>query len=282
MSEASDLQAVLLEATRLSEEGLDGDALDLLLDNEAANADDPMLLCMIGALAGHLGAEGMAVDFFNRCLQQDPTDPQILLTAGAGLAAAGDPGAEPALRLAAVTNPDLAAARMHYGAYLVRAGILDQGLEELLAARSLDAGDPDIRRELGIAYQLAGRSGDALEELEAAAAAAPDDPEVRVLWALALVEAGDLPRAAEELYPLGEPLADDGQLQLLFALLFAAQGWADEAWLALSRAEAAQPPVDPAALREVEEALEGGEDPARDLLSEEVAPSALRERIFLS
>lgn len=278
----TDLQAVLLEATRLSEDERDAEALDLLLEAEPAHAQDPILLCMIGALAGHLGAEGMAVDFFTRCLEQEPTDPQILLTAGAGLAAAGDPGAEPALRMAAITNPNLAAARMHYGAHLVRSGLAEQGLEELLAARTLDPADPDVRRELGIAHLLSGRTLEALDELEAASAAAPEDAEGRVLWALALIEADDLSRAAEELHPLAESLVEDGYLQLVLALLFAAQGWENEAWLALSRAEAVEPPLDPAAIREVEEAVEGGEGAARFLLVEELAPSALRERIFLA
>lgn len=278
----SDLQSVLLEATRLSEEGQDSDALELLLESEGEHSDDPMLLCMIGALAGHLGAEGMAVDFFNRCLQQQPTDAQVLITAGAGLAAAGDPGAEPALRLAAVTNPELAPARMHYGALLIRSGILEQGVEELLEARRLDPSDADIRRELGIAYLLSARSDEALDELESASAAGPEDWEARLLWSLAMINAKEIDRAAEELHPLGELLADDGNTQLLLALVFATQEWEDEAWLALSRAEAAEPPVDPAALREVEEALEAGSDAAQLLLLEEVAPSALRERIYLT
>ena len=278
----TDLQTALLEATRLSDEGRDGDALDLLLEIEPDHADDPVLLCMIGALAGHLGAEGMAVDFFLRCLATDPVDPQILITAGAGLAAAGDPGAEPALRMAAVTHPEIAAARMHYGALLVRSGVLEQGRDELVAARGLDPEDPDIRRELGIAYFLEGRTEEALEELESAAAAGPEDPEVRLLWGLALVEQRRIAEGAEALHPLAEAVPEDGQVQLLLALAFAAEGWEDEAWLALSRAEAIDPPVDAASLREVEEALEAGTDAALDLLTEEVAPIALRDRIFLS
>src|SRR5688572_14265000 len=102
------------------------EALESLLAAEPGNPDDPALLCMIGALAAQLGSEGMAVDYFNRCIDQNPTDVEILILAGAGLAAVGDPAAEPALRLAALTAPGNAAARSNYGALLVRNGLVEQ------------------------------------------------------------------------------------------------------------------------------------------------------------
>ena len=59
--QGEDLQSTLLEADRLSEAGQDAEALELLLAAEQRHADDPTLLCMIGALAGQLGVEGMAL-----------------------------------------------------------------------------------------------------------------------------------------------------------------------------------------------------------------------------
>lgn len=54
----------------------------------------------------------------------------------------------------------------------------------------------------------------------------------------------------------------------------------NEAWVALSRAEEAESRVDAAVLKEVEEAIESGEESMRALLLDEIAPSALRERLF--
>jgi Tfp pilus assembly protein PilF len=61
-------------------------------------------------------------------------DPQLLALAGAGLAAFDDPEAEPTLRAAALTGPDLAVTRLHYGAYLSREGMFVEALEQLEAA----------------------------------------------------------------------------------------------------------------------------------------------------
>jgi Flp pilus assembly protein TadD len=272
----------LLEASRFAESGEEAEALRLLLATEPDHPEHATLLCMIGALAAHLDAEGIAVDFFHRCLAQNPTDPGLLVTAGAGLAAAGDPEAEPALRMAALLAPALPAARMHYGALLVRSGLLEQGLNELTTARDLDPEDAVIRRELAVGFLLGSRPADALTELDAAVAAAQDDSDSRLLLGLTLLEEGDPARAAEELYPLGVTLAHDGQVQLLLALLFALQGWENEAWLALSRAEAVDEPLDPALVRDAEEAIEEGGEAIRSLLTEEIAASLLRERLSRS
>lgn len=272
----------MLEADRLSEAGQDEEALELLLAAEPANADDPTLLCMIGALAAQLGGEGMAVDYFTRCVDQNPTDVEVLILAGTGLAAAGDPAAEPALRLAALTAPSHPVARMQYGALLVRNGLLEQGIDELETSRSLDPAEAETHRHLGIAYLMQGRASEALAELEVAAEADSEDGETRLLWGLALLENDQLDAAAEVLYPLGEAMAQDGMVQVLLALTYNLSGWEEEAWVAFSRAETAEPVVDAAVLREAEEALSQGEDAVRDLLLDELAPTSLRERMFLS
>ena len=273
------LEEQLLAASELSDEGRWQEALALLLELEPDHSDNATLLCMVGVVADQLGSTGMAVDFFRRTLEQEPTDPQLLTTAGAGLAAARHPDAEAALRLAALSAPDYLPARMHYGAFLARAGLFDEAFAELGAAQELDPEDGEVRRRLGIAYMLAGRGAEAVAELEIAAAEAADDPEATFLFGLLLIQEGDASRAAEELYPLGEVLAEDAESQVLLALLFAAEGWENEAWLALSRAEAATVRGDPEVVREVEEAIEAGEEASRTLLLQEVVPSALRDRI---
>ena len=278
-SDRETLEERLLEASELSDQDRWEEAFAVLLSAEPEHPDDAMLLTMLGVAAEQLGSDGMAVDFFRRALDQQPTDPQLLVTAGAGLAAARHPDAEPALRLAALSAPDHLPARMHYGAYLARSGLFGEALVELGAARDLDPEDADVRRRLGIAYLLAGRTTEARDELEIAAAEATDDPETLLLFGLVLIQSDDLARAAEELYPLGEVLADDPESQTLLALLFASEGWEEQAWVALSRAEAAPEGSDPEVLREVEEAIEAGAEASREVLLEQVVPGALRDRI---
>lgn len=279
VEDSSSLEAILLEASRLSDSGSVSQAVRLLLSAESDHPDDATLLCMIGVLSDHLGSAGMAADYFRRCLEQDPTDPQILVRAGAGLAPSGDAAAEAALRLAALTAPELALARRHYGAYLVRSGLLEQGLEELLAAHRLATGDPETALELGIGYLIAGRAREALLVLEEVAAA---DPFAQLIHGLTLIQEEELESAAEELYSVAEHFAQEVDIQGVLALLFASQGWEEEAWLALSRAEGASPPADPEVIRQIEETLELDEVAIRTLLLEELAPSALRDRVFQS
>jgi Flp pilus assembly protein TadD len=275
----TELDSVLGEAARLVEEGEEQAALDMLLAAEPDYPSDATLLCMVGVVASHLGAEGMAVDYFRRCLAEEPTDPELLVRAGAGLAASGDPAAEPALRLAAITAPGFAPARMHYGAWLVRGGLFDQGLEELASARALDPADIEIRRETAIAYYLAGREEEARREAGAVVEMDSEDTEARLFLGLLLLLADEPARAAEELYPMAGALEEDSGVQLVLALTFALEGWMDEAWLALSRAESAPEPSASEEIREVEEALEDGDEAIRDLLLLELAPALLRARV---
>jgi tetratricopeptide (TPR) repeat protein len=274
---AKELEERLQEAAALTDSGDEDAALALLTELERDHADDATLLCMLGVLASHFGSEGMAADYFRRCLEQEPTDPAILVKAGAGLVAVADPGGEAALRLAAITAPDFADARRLYGGFLVRAGLLDQGIEELLAARRLDEDDLETRKELGIAYLLGGRRVDALEELESVSGS--EDLDGRLLLGLVLILEGGVDRGAEELYPLGEALPEDSELQLLLSLAFFAAGWEEEAWLALSRAEQGSG-GDPVWVGEVEDALASGSEAVTELLMTELAPTMLRDRVY--
>lgn len=278
-ADVPDLESGLASASRLVEEGDAEGALGMLLALEPEHPTDATLLCMIGVVADHFGATGVAVDFYRRCLAEQPTEPEILVRVGAGLAAAGDPDAEPALRLAALTAPEMPEARLRYGALLIRSGMLAEGVSELRAAQSLKPDDAEIHREIAVAHLIAGREADAADELETAVDLAPDDPESRLLRGLLLIQRGEMEAAAEVMYPASSEFEDDGEVQGVLALTYAAAEWMDQAWLALSRAEAAADPADLELVREIEEALSDGGEQIQELV-EETAGSMLRNRIY--
>jgi predicted Zn-dependent protease len=270
----------LREASELADDGRVDEAYAILAEEEASHPRDPTLLCMLGWVAGEMDAtSGLAYDYYRRALAENPLDPTVLVPLGVGLARYDDPDAESVLRLAAVTAPGMLAARLQYGAYLGREGLLDSAVSELEAARAIDESDPRVPRELASAYLLVNQIGPALEELERAIELTDLDADVRVLYGLALVRAGRLEEAAEELHRASAEIPEDGAVQLLTSLACATQEWWDEAWDALARAEGAPFPPEPSVLREAEDALEAGTEPASDLLREQVAPAVLRERL---
>lgn len=275
-----ELEQGLLEAMRLTENGEWSEAFRVLRELEEDHPEDALLLCTLGVVSGEVEARGLAYEYFRRALAADPTDPAVLVQLGVGLARYDDPEAERVLRLAALTAPELPAARLQYGAYLSREGLHEAAIRELKAAQELDGSDALIVRELGIAYFRAGDREAALESLEAAAGLADDDAELRLLYGLALVVARRVEEGAEELYRASSELADDGDAQLASALASATQGWMDEAWNALARAEGAALAPDPLLLAEAEEAIEEGEDAAEEMLVDTVAAPMLHERLM--
>jgi tetratricopeptide (TPR) repeat protein len=279
-TDSSGLQPRLQEASQLSDEGRWDEAFEILLEEEPDHPRDATLLCMLGVAAEEVGAAGMAYDFFRRCLAEQPTDPFLLVPLGGGLARYDDPDAEGVLRLAALSAPDLAMTRLQYGAYLAREGQLELALAELEAARGLDAGDPQIARELGAARFAAGQREEGLEELERAVDMAEDEGEIRLVFGLALVQAARPDEAAEHIYRAALDLAADGEVQLLSALSCGAQEWWDQAWDALARADHSEFAADPLLKAEVEEALEAGSEECEALLREELAPSMFRARLL--
>lgn len=270
----------LAEAARLMDEERIEEALDLLTSLEDEYREHPGVLCLLGLVMVDAGASESGYDYFRRSLAAQPQDPFILVMLGRALARYDDPDAEGVLRLAAVTAPEVAVTRLEYGAYLAREGIFDLAMSELRAARELDPENPRIAREEGVAHLLV-RNGDAgIEALERAVTLGPDDSEVRLLLGLALVASGRLGDAAEELVRAAREMPGDAEAQLAAALAASSQGWEDEAWASLSRAEVAPEPPDADLLREVEEALAEEDGGAGELLAEEVAPPLLRERLL--
>lgn len=275
---AAAVEELVSEAESLGADERWDEALELLLEALPENADNALLLCWLGIASERLGSEGEAYEYFRRCLAQQPTDPFVLAAAGVGVSTFDDPEAEPALRLAALTAPDFPFARSAYGAYLAREGLFEQALVELRAARDLAPDDAAVRAELGMALLLSGSPADAADELEEALSHA-EDSWLRGVFALALLEAGRSEEGAEELHRSAEERPDDLEIQLLSALASAAQGWDDHAWAAVARAEAVAEALDADLVREVEEAVEEGQDAAGAFLREQLGPTLLRERL---
>lgn len=280
-ADSSDLVNRLEQASSLSDDGRWSEAADILLEEEAEHPRDATLLCMLGVVAQELGADGRAYDYFKRCIAEQPADPLLLVTAGNGLAHYDDPEAESTLRLAAVTTPELMLARLYYGSYLLREGLLEQATAELEAARELDDVDSRVHRELATAYYLAGRRPESIVHLERALERSEEDPDLRLLYGLVLLEDGQMSEAAEEIHRASADLPMDTEASLLSALACSAEDWTDEAWLAIARAEDGITSELLPALQEVEELVEAGSAASTTFLREQFAPSMLRERMLL-
>lgn len=275
----ADLEQVLSEALSLGDEGRWADMADVLAEALEQTPDDPYLLCWLGVAERELGNEGVAYEYFRRCLEQDPLDPQLLALAGSGLAAFDDPEAEAALRTAALTGPDIPTTRLQYGAYLARSGLFEEALEHLRAAVDLAPDDAAVHSELGVALALKGELGPAVEAMEHALELAPDDSWTRLLLGLLYAELDSLDEAAETLSQAAEERLDDVEAQVLAALAAAAVGWEQAAHEALARAEQAAVRGEGRLLLEVEERIVAGAEAAREMLFDELGPSILRERL---
>ncbi|MDQ3556101.1 MAG: hypothetical protein M3409_04920 [Gemmatimonadota bacterium] len=276
-----ELDALLERATQLVADQAWEDARELVATALERWGEQPTLLCWLGAAAREQGAEGVAYEYFRRCIAAAPAEPVTLALAGEGLAAFDDPDAESTLRLAALTGPDVLLARLNYGAYLSREGFPAEAVAELEAARAIDETDTVVRGELAGAYLRARRREEALAEWGEAVALDPGNGELRALRALLLMEE-DAEDAAEEMHRAALDAPEDVEVQLLCALACAAEGWEDEAWNALARAETVATDVEGGVLASVEECLDAGPEAAREFLRGEIAPSALRERLLRS
>ncbi|HEX7089382.1 MAG TPA: tetratricopeptide repeat protein [Longimicrobiales bacterium] len=275
----ADVEQVLHEALALGDEGSWAEMADVLARGLEESPDDPYLLCWLGVAERELGNEGMAYEYFRRCLAEEPADPHLLALAGSGLAAFDDPEAEAALRLAALSAPDLPTARLQYGAYLAREGLFEEAMTHLRAAAELAPEDPAVHSELGAALALQGDAEGAIAELETTLDLAPDDSWTRVLLGLLYAEQGRMEEAAQELVRAAEEREDDAEAHVLAALASAAVGWEDAAHTALARAGYVAERADVQLLEEAEERVAEGPEAARAMLLQTVGPSVLRERL---
>jgi tetratricopeptide (TPR) repeat protein len=275
----TDVQADLERALELGEEGRWPEMVALLNRALEDVPDDPYLLCWLAVAERELGNDGVAYDLFRRCLEQEPTDPQLLALAGAGLAAFDDPEAEPALRAAALLAPDLPLTRLQYGAYLAREGLYDEALPHLQAAVALAPDDPVMHGELGIALTLKRDLAGAAAAMERALELAPDDSWTRVLLGLVALEMDETEEAARQLLQAAQERPEDAEAQVLAALAAQAVGWEDAAHDALARAEFAPESHDAQLIEDAEECISLGSAAARVLLLDTIAPSVLHERL---
>jgi len=256
-------------------------AAELLRDRLADYPDDPAVHCWLGVAERELGLEGVAYERFKRVLALEPTDPHVLATAGNGVAAFDDEAAEPALRAAALTAPELPLARLLYGAYLSRAGLFDEALRELRAARELEQDDPQIAFELGVAHALAEEYEAANDALSDAVRLDPEDGWTRVVFGLTLAEADRLDEATGELMAGARLRPEDLEAQLAAALAAGATGREGLAYEMVERARfSAMEEQDMALVTSVEDRLEAGHEAAEELLRDEIGPPLLRTRLL--
>lgn len=267
-------------AQSLGEDDRWDEAYEVLAEALDEQGEDALLLTWAGIAAQRLGEESQANDRFRAALALEPSDPFVLAAAGSGIAALDDPAAEGALRMAALTAPDFPFARLSYGAYLAREGLLDDAIAELEAARGLAPEDGLVHTELGIAYLLARRTEAGLDALEEALSRTPADAWLRGLYGLALVDAGRGEEGAEQLHQAAAEREEDVEVQLIAALAMAAEGWEDPAWEALARAESSADSSDRELISEVEDRLEAGPDAAGEFLRQDLGPTLLRERLL--
>jgi len=280
----SDTDPILSEALRLVEQGEWEGAAVLLREALEENQEDPAVLCWLGVAEREMGLDGAAYDLFKRCLAVGTKDPHLLAMAGAGVAAFDDPDAEAALRTAAVLGPHVPLARLMYGSYLAREGMLEEGVGELTVARELDPDDPAIALELGVALALQGDPASTLE-LERASVLEPEDGWIRILLGLATLEfeddAGESAGLVAEQLEAGARLRpEDVEAQLLASLALFAAGYEDRAWEMLERARPLAAGADLHTLLVVEERLEEGGDGPGEFLRNTLLPSALRDRLM--
>ncbi|CAN5786693.1 hypothetical protein BH23GEM10_BH23GEM10_11540 [soil metagenome] len=274
------VEETLKEAFALGEEYRGEEMAQLLADAlEAEKEDEPYLLGWLAVAERELGNDGAAYEYFKRCVAAEPVDPQLLALAGAGLAAFDDPDAEPTLRAAALTGPDLPVTRLHYGSYLAREGMFGEAREQLNAAAELDPDDPVIQGEIGTAHALKGDMQSAATAMERALELADDDSWTRLLLGLVQSELKQKEESAETLLRAAAERPQDGEAQLLAALAAAAVGWDDAAQEALARAEYAEDAYDATLQAEVEERLALGADAAAAMLRDAIGPSVLHERL---
>ena len=274
------IEDAVARAQSLGEDDRWDDAYALLSEALDEQGDDALLLTWAGIAAQRLGEESEAYDRFRAALALEPSDPFVLAAAGSGIAALDDPAAEGALRTAALTAPNFPFARLSYGAYLAREGLLDDAIAELEAARGLSPEDGLVHTELGIAYLLARRTDAGLDALEEALSRTPADAWLRGLFGLALVDAGRGEEGAEQLHQAAAEREEDVEVQLIAALAMAAEGWEDPAWEALARAESSADSSDRELISEVEDRLEAGPDAAGEFLRQDLGPTLLRERLL--
>ncbi len=275
-----EIDETLQQALALGEEGEWARMVEVLTAALEEDSEDPYLHCWLGVAERELGLDGLAYDHFKTCLALEPEDPQLLITAGAGVATFDDPDAEAALRSAALIAPELPLARWMYGAYLSREGQIESALVELLAAYTLSPEESVISYEIGVAHALSSDWGRAAEALERAVELDREDGWLRGVEGLILLEMDSVEKAAEALIEAARLRPEDVELQFLSALGAAALGWEDVSYEMLERGRQHGLETDLQMSDVVEEGVVEGGDRALDLLKGQFGPAILHDRLI--
>jgi len=241
---------------------------------------DPAVLCWLGVAERQLGMEGIAYERFRACVAAEPTDPQLLALAGTGLARFDDPAAESTLRTAALMGEDLAFARVMYGAYLSREGMVEDALREISAALALAPDDPEALTEWGVALALSERYDEALEAFSKAWTVDPEDGWARALSGLVLVSLGRTEDAFADLMGAADLRPEDVELALMAGLAAAASGEEDRAYELVERARLGAISGDLPLVEAVSDRVDEGHEACKTFLEEDFVAGALRERLM--
>ncbi len=274
-----DLDSLMERVFSLADDGDWGSTVDLLREHLAEHGDEPSVHCALGVAEREIGNDGIAYECFKKALELRPEDPYVLATAGNGVAAFDDPDAMEALKSAAVLAPDVPLTRMLYGAYLAREGLYDWAIEQLEAARELDATDAHVVYELGVAFALAGQMGRACDALGEAVQLDPDDGWARVVFGLVLLEANRLDEAVGELVEGARLRPQDVDAQLLAALAASGTGLDGAAYEMLERARMRALAGDLELVESAEEQIDAGPEAAASFLENDMRSDALRVRL---
>lgn len=275
-----EMDELLQQALNRGDEGDWEGMAEVLEEALEAAPEDSTLLCWMGVAEREMGLSGSAYDRFKQALAGGPEDPRVLATLGTGLAQFDDPDAEAALRSAAVIAPDLPMARWMYGAYLSREGLFSDALKELEAAAALDPDDPVVAYELGVAYALQGELEKALDAFTRSVDLDPGEGWTQVVMGLVEAELGRLEESARDLSEGARARPEDVEAQLLAALVAEASGWDDLAYEMLERGRQVAGGGDLPLLEAVENQLNEGGAEAEELLTKEILPGVLRDRLM--
>ena len=274
-----DLDSLMARVISLADDGDWESAVELLREHLADFRDEASVHCALGVAERETGNDGSAYECFKKALELHPEDPYVLATAGNGVAASDDPDAMEALKSAALLAPDVPLTRMLYGAYLAREGFHDWAIEQLEAARDLDATDAQIAYELGVAFALAGQMGRAGDSLGEAVRLDPDDGWVRVVFGLVLLEDDRVDDAARELIEGARLRPEDVEAQLLAALAAGGTGADGVAYEMLERGRMRALEGDLELVDSAEEQIDAGPEAAASYLENDVRSDALRVRL---
>jgi predicted Zn-dependent protease len=274
-----ELESLLGQALTYADDGDWQSAMEFLRRHLEDFEQEPAVHCALGVAERELGHEGIAYELFKKTLSLEPDDPYVMATAGNGIAAFDDPDAMDALKNAALLAPDVPVTRLLYGAYLAREGFHEWAIEQLAAAWVLDAEDPQIAYELGVAHALSGAVEAAVDALSDSVRLDPEDGWTRLVFGLLLLEDGQPAEASGELTEGARLLPEDVEAQLLAALAAAATGEEGTAYEMVERARMRAAEGDLALVASVEEHVDSGTEASEALLKEDLAPDSLRARL---